>query len=147
MNLSTFKSNFKNYALSPFPYLIKESNDGIIDVLLEELYLKLEKADIKITENQQFGLIEHLTWDSNFFGSKIGKLHLFNCQKNFQLNNLIGQAQQKQYTYLFLEIESELTDTISLIQDHGFKLIETRMTYFRSLSDFQPKERYRHVPF
>lgn len=111
----------------------------------EELFLKdisrclVNKKASSITDDQGNSLIyELLTWDSEFFGRPNYKVHFFDltphssvAQINELLRTLITSLKSPNVKpYLFIEIPSEDLEVLESVSQYGWKLIETRLTYY-----------------
>lgn len=88
--------------------------------------------------------IEQLEWDSSYFRKSIARLHgvLYDHQNESLLVKAIHTfISTVQYEYLYIEIPCEDMLLIQALTQNGFKLIETRLTYYNDrLSAFnQPR--------
>jgi dTDP-4-amino-4,6-dideoxy-D-galactose acyltransferase len=99
----------------------------------------VSKKVSSITDDQGNSLIyELLTWDSEFFGRPIYKVHFFDlaphssvAQIDELLRTLISSLKSPNVKpYLFIEIPSEDLEVLESVSQDGWKLIETRITYY-----------------
>lgn len=102
---------------------------------------------ISLSGNMYHFLISYLPWDSDYFRIKTYKLcyvlfsnddqKLLNEAVKLFLNELLSEK-----IYCFIEIPSEDTMLIQALNHNGFKLIETRLTYFRGNLNKLDYDRY-----
>ena len=95
---------------------------------------------------------EVLPWDSEFFGLKIARFDgVFPLEEPFQgrdldfsaaLQELESACRSAGVQYLFGQINPKDLATLRALGEAGFRLVETRAYYHRSLLDFEPMERY-----
>lgn len=99
-------------------------------------------------EKHQF-LVKHLAWDSNFFGMQSYKLiTVLYAHHNF---NVLAKVVEKFKTeflekhkncYLFTEMPAEDIFLIQALTQNGFRLVESRVNYYKdNISSFE-HERY-----
>lgn len=97
-------------------------------------------------------LAERLSWDSNFFGCEIARLHgVFPLGPGLLLDDgpivaalksLTARAQERGVRYLFASVDARDVPLCRALGAAGFSLIETRVVYHRTVSDQQPSERH-----
>ena len=79
--------------------------------------------------------VSELSWDSAFFGKKIGELHL-DSVKPGNINDSLEQARRDQYRYLLCKVESHNTHLTKMIEAKGFYLTDVAITWFVETLDF-----------
>ena len=83
-------------------------------------------------------IFELLDWDTEFFGRPIYKIHFLELIANSSiahidelfkqmLSSLPGRSEKP---YLFMEIPSEDLEILEAVSQSGWKMIETRLTYY-----------------
>lgn len=129
------------YFYSPLSFL-HQHQAVLAEQVLTDLNQAIENGDIQtIHHNDTRLLIKHLAWDSNYFACPTYRIEFtdWDTTLTHPIENLtvtIRQflinlsARHAQY-YLFAEIPSEDLITLQTLGNAGFKLIETRLTYFR----------------
>lgn len=135
---------------SPYCFLRNVHEDIIFhktvkDVLIEKIRdNKIEVIPINIDKRPFLFLMEFLPWDSNYFNIPTYRLHTVLFQSADQtalpdavvefINTFFANARK----YCFTDIPSEDIFLLQALSGTGFKLIETRMTYYIDLK----KHRY-----
>ena len=85
---------------------------------------------------------QFLEWDTQFFGHRIGRLQAHRLDS--RLWEAIDEWQRTNaIECLYFLADSDDPQTISLAQAHGFQLVEVRLTFERSLKDWDPLTRPR----
>lgn len=141
------------YHYSPFSFLVKADKDKIFNYSIREEILngiennEISPIEISIKNNRYVFLLKYLHWDTGYFGIPTYKL-LFILRENGDEQNLVEAISQfkeifikKNKCYCFSEIPSEDIWTIQALNKNGFKLVETRMTYYLDLNIFS-NQRY-----
>ncbi len=93
-----------------------------------------------------------LPWDSEFFGYSIAHLdgvfplsapwYRPDADYTDALRHLVDRSKAKDVRYLFASVDPKDLATLRALGSLGFSLIETRVFYHRSLSDYSYPERY-----
>ena len=110
----------------------------------EPLLKKIHDTDIQviaieIDKQDYLFLVEHLAWDSSYFGFPTFKLHtvLYNKTDQLSLFKAVtlfkNRFFNKSIKYCFTDVPSEDILLLQALSGNGFKLIETRMTYYLDL--------------
>lgn len=87
---------------------------------------------------------ERLPWDSRFFSRGVAKLNAVICEHPTIAIALWEEyAQKRDIRYAFTVVPAEETWFVRDLCALGWQLIETRVTYHRTLHDYQYDERYR----
>jgi GNAT superfamily N-acetyltransferase len=82
----------------------------------------------------------YLDWDTHFFGHRIGRIEAHRLDA--RLWEAIDQwRRQHDIECLYFLADSDDPQTITLAQKHGFQLVEVRLTFERSLADWDPQTR------
>ncbi|TAE00846.1 MAG: hypothetical protein EAZ97_04735 [Bacteroidetes bacterium] len=100
--------------------------------------------EIEIEKQTHLFFVQFLAWDTDFFKFPTYKLFavLYDHQNFDILKQAIKQFLEKQTNkYLFIEIPSEDVFLMQALSSQGFKLTETRYTYFRNCQNL-PTERF-----
>ncbi len=128
---------------SPYSFLKSVSADLLFDSTVKQPLLnKIREKKIDIVVVQVEGadysfLVEYLAWDSNYFGFPTYRLHtiLFDTSAGLKDAVLIFKKQFfiSPGKYCFTDIPSEDIQVLQALSGGGFKLIETRMTYYLDL--------------
>lgn len=108
-----------------------------------------EEDDLRFADKELNCVIaERLPWDSSFFGYGVARLHgIFPLQsRTSDLNEVMMLLRivlrQRKIRYLFTVVPAENTELIGELSFTNWRLIETRVTYWRTLSDYAHPERY-----
>ena len=83
---------------------------------------------------------ELLAWDSEFFGRPIYKIHFLSLTPNSSITHIealldkLCSSLHKPNVgfYFFIEVASEDLEVLETVSRRGWKLIETRLTYFNT---------------
>jgi dTDP-4-amino-4,6-dideoxy-D-galactose acyltransferase len=91
----------------------------------------------------------HLSWDTEYFGLTTYKLNLVLFPQEATLAELAQAAadfvdflRAQGAEYVFAELPAEDTKVVQALGSAGLRLIETRLTYYRALADYEAPERY-----
>lgn len=134
---------------SPYSFLRDISPEHIFNKSVKEpLIRKIEDGLLQvkpiIVNNEKFWfLIEYLKWDSEYFDIPTYKLNtvLFESNNHAKLSTAIcifnDQFFADEEKYCFIEIPCEDIRLIQALGSAGYKLIETRMTYYLNLKNFK----------
>ena len=93
-------------------------------------------------------LYQYLDWDTDFFGRKCYKLYtiLYNhfdiAALTEAINSFRNHLVNKEKVYIFSDIPSEDTRLIQCLGLAGFKLVESRLHYYKDASKPYAAERY-----
>jgi GNAT superfamily N-acetyltransferase len=94
--------------------------------------------------NQPGEPCQFLEWDTRFFGHRIGRVESHRVDEDLMAR--IEQWRQEQsIECLYFLADSDDPLTIALAQAHGFQLVEVRLTFERSLKDWDPQTRPREI--
>jgi len=77
--------------------------------------------------------IEHLTWDSEFFDKKIGKITCNSAEVERELNSLLSEAKEQCYQLLSVFTCNGLIISESLLNKYNGKLIDRKVLYYKSI--------------
>jgi dTDP-4-amino-4,6-dideoxy-D-galactose acyltransferase len=136
----------KLFYYSPYSFLRNSPADTLYRYSVKEpLLKKIHNNDIQIITIRQaqkpfLFLVEYLAWDSNYFGFPTYKLHtvLFDQEDRLQLPDAVASFKSGFFNekgkYCFTDIPSEDILLLQAFSGAGFKLIETRMTYYLDLT-------------
>lgn len=83
---------------------------------------------------------QFLDWDTNFFGFRIGRANT-NRLDSTGLALLHQWQRENQIRCLYFLANADDRDTIALVEQEGFHLVEVRLIFERSLKDWQPQSR------
>lgn len=137
---------------SPVSFLSKGFSEGIFNFTFKNEIIsktkngQYEQHHIEINDHTFIFIISYLEWDSNYFGIPTYKLKaiLYDPKDLNILSKAIEHFISKYFKknqYCFIEIPSEDIWTIQSLNLNGFKLVETRLTYYLDLQKFT-NERY-----
>lgn len=141
------------YHYSPYSFLPKSDKNKIFKHSIKDTYLngvaakEIDPIIISIEKKTYIFLIKSLKWDSNYFEIPTYKLIavLYDNCSHKELVQAVKKFIRIFFTgtlkYCFSEIPSEDIWTIQALNENGFKLVETRLTYFLDLLHFS-NERY-----
>ena len=140
---------------SPVSFL-RENESRLADAFLSGLAGEQNSGGVRFAGAGAGFFIRRLEWDSSFFGCPIYRLEFAQWDEildnparelaatlatlKADLSNLHGRY------YLFAEVPSEDTTVIQALGLAGFGLIESRITYFRDLEQFEWPVRSRVRP-
>lgn len=131
---------------SNFSFL-RSKHTNIIENLIKKHLIEIIENDdnaIEIIVNgyKHIFLIRYLEWDSKFFDFPCFKIEyiLYN-HKNYSIlrsavKNFLQLFFSARWGYCFLDIPSEDNLLIQALNEASFKLIETRLTYYLDLTNF-----------
>lgn len=106
---------------------------------------KLQTIAIESEQQKFLFLVEHLTWDSNYFGFPTYRLHTVLYEKTTQarLTKAVSLFNERfiftNGYYCFTDVPSEDILLLQALTGAGFGLIETRMTYYLNLNHHSHK--------
>ena len=138
---------------SPYNYIRSFDKEKQLELCVFEPILSGIKNDdyiqVSIDGYDHFFLLSHLQWDSNYFKVDINRLDfvLYDHSNMLILQKAIKEfllkVLTKENVYLFINIPSEDIDLIQALGANGFRLIETRLNYFRDDLSTYNIERYK----
>jgi len=100
---------------------------------------KIETIVIEVEGATYCFLIEFLAWDTNYFGFSTYRLHTILFDTPAGLNDAVSIFKKQFFSspgkYCFTDIPSEDIQVLQALSGGGFKLIETRMTYYLALQN------------
>ncbi|MBL7712998.1 MAG: hypothetical protein JNL13_11050 [Chitinophagaceae bacterium] len=126
--------NERLFFYSPVNFVRSINPQTILKQQQEELS-GCEVIDVAVGQSSHKFYIKYLDWDSAYFGVQSYKLcfvsfdHADFSKVSAAVQQFLNQHVAKG-AYLFIEIPSEDTLLIQALNANGFKLIETRLTYF-----------------
>ena len=95
---------------------------------------------------------EVLPWDSEFFGKTVARLSAVSpleppfydrdLEYGEAVNHVLELCQERGVRYLFAQVDPRDLALLRALDDHGFRLIETRAHYYMPLEDFAPADRF-----
>lgn len=96
-------------------------------------------------------IAEMLAWDSNHFGSKIGKIvDIYSPAEKISssfwdqaLETYLNFIDEKKIDYLFSSLDLRRNFEIQQLSKNGFVPIEHRVAYYQSLKDFSYPKRFK----
>lgn len=89
-------------------------------------------------------LISELSWDSNFFGRKIGEFHA-DLRSMHMLNKTLLQARDIGYRYLLCKLDSSNTPLIKALESNGFYLTDISVTWHIEMINFLKGQSADHI--
>ena len=128
----------------------RDKIDNSFDYFIKKEILAKKESNNKVftikIENEVFNFIyEFLIWDSEFFKMPTYKLSfiLFETSDYEKLLKAINRFKREiiKDNYVFIEIPSEDIFVIQALNESFFRLVETRMTYYLDLKNFN-NQRY-----
>jgi dTDP-4-amino-4,6-dideoxy-D-galactose acyltransferase len=134
------------YHYSQYSFLSNLDKNKIFQhcILNKLLDLKDDKdsqfIEIEILGKTHIFVVKYLSWDSNYFNVKTYKLlYVLYDHVNYDIlksavSKFIKILFEKKNIYCFSEIPSEDIFTIQALNENGFKLVETRLTYYLDLN-------------
>jgi len=83
--------------------------------------------------------IEYLSWDSEFFGKKIGKI---NCctSDEMEFAKLLTEAQETGYQLLYIFDQDSLYFDQHILDTYNGRLVDTKVVYSLTINDLELKE-------
>lgn len=85
------------------------------------------------------GLVEHLPWDSEFFGLPIGRVTLDGATED-RLRAIEDEARDTGVACLYASLDPGEPTTAYLAQRFGYRLVEIAITFSRPAAPFTPPE-------
>jgi len=85
------------------------------------------------------GLVEHLPWDSEFFGLPIGRVMLDGATED-RLRAIEDEARDAGVVCLYASLDPGEPTTAYLAQRFGYRLVEVAITFSRPPAPFTPPE-------
>jgi dTDP-4-amino-4,6-dideoxy-D-galactose acyltransferase len=135
---------------SPYSFLREFSPEQQVELFIkpkiDQLLAKLDpdSCTVDIAGNRFVFVYEFMLWDSSFFNRPCYKLFAVlhdPCSPSVLIEAIIqfkGLVSQEEGGYCFIDIPSEDTVVIQCLNQAGFKMVETRLHYYKSnLADFQ----------
>ncbi len=138
---------------SPVSFL-RAHRDALTALQSDSLRDGVATSEIKSSDHGPNVFYRHLDWDSGHFGLRIYRLEFASCPDEFgeaSVRNLASAfrtlvsrlANQHPRFYVFAEVPSEDLLALQAMCLAGFRLIETRLTYYRGdVQSFESPERY-----
>ena len=138
---------------SPISFL-RTQQEGLTALESDSLQQGLAKGEIRSSENGPRILYRHLDWDSNYFGFPVYRLEFASSPGEFNEAALRAMAEayrmlvssltkRHQRFHIFAEVPSEDLLVLQAMGLAGFRLIETRLTFYRGdIQHFECAERY-----
>jgi dTDP-4-amino-4,6-dideoxy-D-galactose acyltransferase len=78
-----------------------------------------------------------LQWDSEFFGRRIGRIEAQRLDAQL-IQKIYSWSKENAVECLYFAADLSHPPTVRLAEDHGFHLMEVRLTFERKLQDWQP---------
>src|SRR5947207_2849735 len=79
-------------------------------------------------------ICRYLEWDSRFFGKHIGRVNAARLTKE-QMPSLLDWCRKQQIDCLYFLADPGHEETAQLTGEHGFELVDIRLTFEHSLPD------------
>jgi len=148
------QSRRKNiYFYSTYNFIRNIKDDRLEDIEIEKLngWTTINQdhqlITIHIDDFQIHFYIQFLKWDSDFFLMQTYKLQyvLYDCSLEIlkkAAKEFYNTLRTKGAEYIFMEIPSEDIELIQVLTGSGYKLTETRLTYFNNSLDAYNYERF-----
>ncbi len=96
------------------------------------------------TMNKTLAPCQFLTWDTDFFGQRIGRIETHRLDAGL-LDSIYDWSEEHSINCLYFLADSDDPYTIRLAEDNNFRLVEIRLTFERSLKDWNPGTRPKSV--
>lgn len=80
-------------------------------------------------------MIQELTWDTGFFGRKIGRITEVRTCEN--LCELLAEAKKQQYEYLICRVMADEIFTVQMLEKQSFYLIDIGMVWERGIAEIE----------
>ncbi len=131
---------------NPLSFLLKEDTSRYHNWVRNntQQIFQISANDGLVNQTETSGFcIQHLTWDSDFFGFKIGKAHFYGTPTPSQIQEVISSAKKEGFKYIFTQIDCQSKSQRLSLQKNFFQLMETRLTYFIKLSEYNALERFK----
>jgi dTDP-4-amino-4,6-dideoxy-D-galactose acyltransferase len=134
-------SHYSSYSFLSFDNKVLEKSilDHILKLTESE---NVNKHHIEVDGQVHVFYLEYLKWDSDYFNIETYKLHLILFEHN-NYNLLLSAVREFNSKYInfkgihvITEIPSEDIWVIQALNECGFKLVETRLTYYLDLKKF-----------
>lgn len=126
---------------SPVAFL-RAHADALAALECESLQRCVSEGEVQVTDDGAAVFYRHLDWDSQHFGVPVYRLEFARCDPGFEASATEGMA--RAYTklasslahkhgcfYVFAEVPSEDIEVLQALGLAGFRLIESRLTYYR----------------
>jgi dTDP-4-amino-4,6-dideoxy-D-galactose acyltransferase len=138
---------------SPYSFLRTPSQDALFRTTVKEPLIKkihhkqIDVIPVEVDHQTFLFLVEHLSWDSDYFGFPTYRLHsvLFEKTDQRRLTAAVLHFKERFFNqpgrYCFTDVPSEDIVLLQALTGAGFRLIETRMTYYLELQKYS-YERY-----
>ena len=134
----TYRHPDRSSFYHPYNFVISTSQSKRLHIAELERIINSDNATCitdRIGNSLTFELLE---WDSSFFGRPIYKVHFLSLAANSSLADINGLfdelfssfRQPNVDSYFYIEVPSEDLEILEAISTSGWKLIETRLTYF-----------------
>jgi dTDP-4-amino-4,6-dideoxy-D-galactose acyltransferase len=147
-NLLAYRKD-KLYFYSPFNFVRGINRKNQFDLLLQSrVYAKSELYSAQIKGNTYQFYYEFLKWDSDYFKINTYKLNIVLYNNNslselaLAVQEFINFVRGRDGKYCFIEVPSEDVLLLGGLCLAGFKLVETRLTYYQNITDYSYPERF-----
>jgi dTDP-4-amino-4,6-dideoxy-D-galactose acyltransferase len=136
---------------SPYSFIKEISNDVQTNFVKNSILESIQNnKSTHFTSNNIVFIYSYLDWDSNYFKFKNYKLqYMLYDRKTVSQSELIVATESfskflkdEECEYCFIEIPSEDIVSIQALNTCGFRLIETRLTYYRGNLETFSNEHY-----
>jgi hypothetical protein len=124
----------------PYNFLLSPSQSERLYLAELEIANTSGKANCIEDDSGNSLTYELLGWDSEFFGRPIYKVHFLSLMPNSSTTNIevlldklfLSLQKPNGDIYFFIEVASEDLEVLETVSRRGWKLIETRLTYFNA---------------
>jgi dTDP-4-amino-4,6-dideoxy-D-galactose acyltransferase len=147
-NLLAFRKD-KLFFYSPFNFARGINRKNQFDLLLQSrVYTNSELYYTQIGKKDYQFYYEFLKWDSDYFKINTYKLSLVLYNNSsltdlaLAVRNFIDFVRGEDGKYCFIEVPSEDVLLLEGLCLAGFKLVETRLTYYQNITNYSYSERF-----
>jgi len=147
--LSARKETLFHY--SPYSFFPKINRDKLFEYSIVNVVNELKTSpdcrfyEVSVDGHKHVFLLKFLKWDTGYFKIPTFKLlYVLYDHDNYNIlksacRSFVGDFFKENNVYCFSEIPSEDIFTIQALNESGFKLVESRLTYYLKLSNYEFK--------
>jgi hypothetical protein len=136
----TYRHPDRSSFYHPYNFLLSPSQSERLYLAELEIANASGKANCIVDDSGNSLTYEFLAWDSEFFGRPIYKVHFLSLMPDSSTTHIevlldklfLSLQKPNGEIYFFIEVASEDLEVLETVSKRGWKLIETRLTYFNA---------------
>lgn len=132
------------YHYSPYSFLLSQDKQIIVEQTVLSTWNSADVEKIEISEKGYLHVffVKYLSWDSSYFSMPSYKLlGVLYAHKDYKIlscavRKFMSAFMKQQKQFCIAEIPSEDIWVVQAFNEAGFRLVETRLTYYLNLKNF-----------